>query len=121
MKKIILTAIIAVVATIQISFAQQAKVLNLEQTPGVFTLQEIVVAPGTYVFEVTNNGVDHEVGFVLAPEGKTDQKDHIKAAYVQKTINNGETSTSKEVTLTPGSYVYFCPLNPTPQYKLTVK
>ena len=121
MKKIILTAIIAIVALVNVSFAQNANVIKLDQTPGEFVVKEIVVSPGTYVFEVTNKGVDHEVGFVLAPEGKTDQANHIKNAYLTKTANNGEATSSKEVSLTTGTYVYFCPLNPTPQYKLVVK
>jgi plastocyanin len=103
-------------------FAQnEASTIRLEQTEGEFTIQSLTLDEGTYVFEITNKGVDHEVGFVVAPEGKTEQKHHIKEAYVTKTAKNGQTSTSKTVTLKKGNYVYFCPLNPTPQYKLTVK
>jgi hypothetical protein len=76
---------------------------------------------GTYIFEVTNTGVDHEVGFVIAPKGKTEQENHITSAYVQKTIKDGESSTSQEVKLTKGEYVYFCPMNPTPLYTLVVE
>ena len=57
----------------------------------------------------------------LPQKVKPDQANHIKSAYVQKTPNKGETAQSKVVTLTPGEYVYFCPLNKTPQYTLTVK
>lgn len=94
--------------------------ISLEQTPGKFTTESIIVAPGDYQFEIVNNGVDHEVGFVLAPKGKTDQAHHIKNAYVKETVKNGSTSTSNVVSLTAGEYVYFCPLNPTEQYSLTV-
>ena len=95
------------------------KTINLEQTTGEFTIHALTLSEGTYVFEVANNGIDHEVGFVLAPKSNPDQ--HIKNAYVQKTINDGESSSSKQVTLTKGEYVYFCPLNPTPKYTITVE
>ena len=97
------------------------KTIKLEQTKGAFTIQGLTLSEGTYVFEIKNSDVDHAVGFVLAPKGKTDQANHIKEAYVQKTPELGETSHSKVVTLAKGEYVYFCPLNPTPQYTITVK
>jgi len=97
------------------------KTIKLSQTTGEFNIEGLTLSEGTYVFEISNEDVDHAVGFVLAPKGKTDQANHIKEAYVQKTPEKGETSQSKVVTLTPGEYVYFCPLNPTPQYTITVK
>jgi len=103
--------------------AKMAKVetIKLKQTKGAFNVEQLNLSAGTYVFEVSNDGVDHEVGFVIAPKGKTDQPNHIKEAYVAKTIKDGETSSSKEVTLAKGEYVYFCPLNPTPQYTIIVE
>lgn len=103
------------------AFAQDAKTVQLQQTNGEFTVKELKLSEGTYVFEIKNSGVDHEVGFVLAPEGKTDAAHHIKNAYVTETVATGKTQSSKEVKLEKGSYVYFCPLNPTPQYKLIVE
>ena len=103
------------------SFAQNAKTINLEQTEGEFTIQELTLEAGDYIFEIANSGVDHEVGFVLAPKGMTEADHHIKEAYVQQTVKDGTTSTSKVVSLEKGEYVYFCPMNPTPQYTLTVK
>ena len=97
------------------------KTVKLEQTPGEFNVEGLTLSAGTYVFEISNKNVDHAVGFVLAPKGKTDAANHIKEAYVQKTPEQGETSQSKVVTLTKGEYVYFCPMNPTPQYTITVK
>ncbi len=99
---------------------QSVNKINLEQTPGKFTTESITVAPGDYQFTIANNGVDHEVGFVLAPKGKTDQANHIKEAYVTQTVKNGSTSNTNVVSLAEGEYVYFCPLNPTEQYSLTV-
>ncbi len=123
MKKIITIAVIVLVGSFTNNlFAQsEASTIKLEQTEGEFTIQSLTLDEGTYIFEITNNRVDHEVGFVVAPEGKTDANHHIKEASVTKTAKNGDTSTSKEVMLKKGNYVYFCPLNPTPQYKITVK
>lgn len=100
----------------------KVQTIKLEQTKGKFNIERLTLEAGSpYVFEVTNNGVDHEVGFVIAPKGKTDQANHIAEAYVAKMIKNGEKSSSKEVTLAKGEYVYFCPLNPTPQYTIIVE
>lgn len=99
----------------------QVKTVNLEQTNGEFTQKHITLNEGTYVFEIANNNVDHEVGFVLAPKGKTEPENHIKAAYVTSPVPTNGTSKTQEVVLTKGEYVYFCPLNPTPEYTLTVK
>jgi plastocyanin len=120
MKKII----IAFVLILGISFsatAQQVKTVALEQTNGEFTQKQITLSEGTYVFEIANNGIDHNVGFVLVPQGKKGAKNHIKNAYVTKAVATNKKSTSKKVQLKKGVYEYFCPLNPTPRYKLIVK
>ena len=95
------------------------KTVSLEQTDGEFTQKQITLSEGTYIFEISNSNVGHNVGFVLAP--KSDVKAHIKNAYVTAQVKNNKKETSKEVTLTKGEYVYFCPLNPTPQYTLIVE
>ena len=95
--------------------------IRLEQMTGKFTTENLMLDAGDYQFEIVNNGVDHEVGFVLAPKGKTDQPNHIKEAYVKAPVKDGSSSKTNIVTLTPGQYVYFCPLNPTKEYNLTVK
>lgn len=99
----------------------EVSTIRLEQTPGKFTVQSLTLEEGNYQFEIANVGVDHELGFVLAPKGKPQPEHHIQAAYVQKTVKDGETGYSKTVALTKGEYIYFCPLNPTEQYNLTVK
>ncbi len=107
---------------IRAAMVQDARVILLDQTPGEFEKKELKLKAGKkYIFEVTNEGVDHEVGFVIAPAGKTEAENHIQNAYLSKTVNNGESARSREVVLEEGEYVYFCPLNPTPQYKLVVK
>ncbi|OEJ99950.1 plastocyanin/azurin family copper-binding protein [Roseivirga misakiensis] len=106
-----------------IGFAQQkeATVIKLDQTPGEFVTKELTLKPGKYIFEVTNKGVDHEVGFVIAPVKDGKEGDHIKAGYLSKAIKDGEKGSSKVVNLAAGTYNYFCPLNPTPHYKIVVK
>jgi len=101
--------------------ATKVQTIALQQTDGEFTQKNLTLNAGTYVFEIANKSVDHEVGFVLAPKGKTEPENHIKAAYVTKPVATGTTSKTNKVVLTKGEYVYFCPLNPTPQYNLTVK
>jgi len=100
----------------------EAKIVKLTQTPGAFEQESLELKAGEkYIFEVKNQGVDHEVGFVVAPKGKTEQENHIKNAYVNETVKAGETQSSNEVVLEKGEYVFFCPMNPTPEYRLTVK
>lgn len=119
MKKIIASLVLALVF-VNFSNAQKPKTIKLSQTDGKFEQTELKLKPGTYVFEVMNDHVDHEVGFVLVPKGATSKADHIKAAYLKKTVNDGESSRSGEVKLEKGEYEYFCPLNPTPHYSLIV-
>ena len=97
----------------------KATVVSLEQTKGAFTQQTLTLKEGDYIFEVSNNNVGHKVGFVLAPKSNPDA--HIKTAYVTKAVENNTTESTNITTLEKGEYVYFCPLNPTPQYTLVVE
>lgn len=99
------------------------EVVKLEEVEGAFTTTELKLKPGTYSFEVTNKGIPHEVAFVLAPNKENLQEtDFIADAMLTQTLKDGETASSKEpVTLEKGAYVYFCPLNKTPKYKLIVE
>lgn len=132
MKKVIAILIVA----LSFSFAGQAqdmmkkdhkkmmaKKVSLEQTPREFTQKDITLKEGTYVFEIANNNAGGDVGFVLVPKGKDASKpeNHIKNAYVTEVVKEGKKQSSNEVVLTKGEYVYFCPMNPTPQYTLTVE
>ena len=120
MKKAIV--ILVLLMSVQLSSsAQDVKTVSLEQTNGDFTQKALTLSAGNYQFEITNNGVDHKVGFVLAQKGKTDAAHHLKNAYVIETVAKNTTGSTNLVTLTKGDYVYFCPLNPTPQYVLTVE
>ncbi len=94
-------------------------VIHLTQTKGEFDTQSLNLKPGKYIFEVTNKGVDHDVAFMLVPSDKP--KDAIQAAGLPELLEDGETQRSGVVELTAGTYKYNCPLNPTPQYTLTVE
>lgn len=74
--------------------------------------------PGKYVFRVTNKNVGYELGFWLRGESLLDRAR-------LPSVSGGGLATGKtqdyEIDLKPGSYVFSCPLNPTPDYKLVVK
>lgn len=95
--------------------------IKLGQVPGTFTVKALTVQEGAFQFEIGNEGVNHDVGFVLVPKGKYDATDHITAAYVKAPVSNGSSSMTNIVQLEAGEYEYFCPLNPTPKYSLTVE
>jgi len=120
MKKVIV--VVALVFGVAFSMNAQDKMMkkmvstiSLEQTPGEFTQKQITVSEGTYVFEIANNAVGHDVGFVLVPKGKDISKpeNHIQTAYVTEVVGTGKKQTSKPTKLAKGEYVYFCPMNPT--------
>ncbi|MEM8524178.1 MAG: cupredoxin domain-containing protein [Bacteroidota bacterium] len=98
----------------------QIQQVKLTQTPGKFTTENLTLAAGDYQFEIANDGVDHNLGFVLVPKGKYDAADHIKAAYVKAPVAEGKSSMTNIITLEAGEYEFFCPLNPTEKYPLTV-
>lgn len=104
-----------------LTVVDKVETIKLSQTPGKFETKTVKLSPGSYQFEIANNGVDHEVGFVLVPRGKYEVTDHIKEAYVKAPVANRTSSMTNIVTLEAGEYEYFCPLNPTDKYKLTVK
>ncbi|MBX2828561.1 MAG: hypothetical protein KTR22_10365 [Flavobacteriaceae bacterium] len=128
MKKVI-ALVVLVIAFSATTVAQDKmmskdlKTVSLEQTPGEFTQKSVTLSEGTYVFEISNRQAGTDVGFVLVPQGKDASKpeNHIQAAYVTQVVKEGEIQTSNQVTLEKGTYTYFCPLNKTPQYTLTVE
>ena len=94
---------------------QKIKTITLEQIPGEFTKKQLTVPEGTYLFEIVNKGIDHNVGFVLVAKGKDPSKpeNHIQTAYVTAPVGTDSKEMSKPTKLTKGEYIYFCPLNPT--------
>jgi len=124
MKKIVAILVFVFAFTVTTKAQDKGvKTIALEQTKGKFTQKTLTLNEGTYIFEVSNNHAAKEVGLVLVPKGKdaSNPENHIKTAYVTKVVTVGKTEKTKATTLTKGEYVYFCPLNPTPQYTLTVQ
>ena len=73
--------------------------------------------PGTYIFRVTNKNVPYELGFYLRGSGF--------GRLTLPKVSGGGLITGKtqdyQIDLKEGSYVYSCPLNPTPDYPIVVK
>lgn len=87
---------------------QQAKVLELKA--------------GDYIFKVTNKNVPYELGFWLREKDYDWRNPLHKVTKVS--VSGGGLTTGKsqnyEVALKPGEYVFSCPLNTTPDYRLVV-
>jgi hypothetical protein len=78
--------------------------------------------PGTYTFRVTNKNVPYELGFWLRSKGydwKNPVHQLTKTSISGAGMVLGKTLDYK-VTLKAGEYVYSCPLNTTPDYRLVV-
>lgn len=75
------------------------------------------LSSGRYIFRVKNQSVPYELGFWLRGDGV------INRARLPS-LSGGDLQPGKTkdyaVTLKPGQYVYSCPLNNTPDYKLIV-
>jgi len=128
MKKVVSILVIVVAFSFNVNAQnnmkkEAIKKIALEQTIGEFTQKSLTVSEGTYIFEVSNNHIGKDVGFVLVPKGKDASKpeNHIQTAYVTTAVKNNTVEQSKATKLTKGEYIYFCPLNQTPQYSLTVE
>ncbi len=73
--------------------------------------------PGKYIFRVTNEDVPYALGFWLRGEGL--------GRFLKDSVSGGGLTAGKtldyEIELTEGDYLYSCPLNPTPDYRIVVK
>ena len=85
--------------------------------------ETITLKPGKYVFRVTNKNVPYELGFWLR-EADYNWKNPLHKLTKVSVSGGGLTlgaTNEYEVELKPGEYLYSCPLNPTPDYKLVVE
>jgi plastocyanin len=124
MKKVVAILVFALAFVVNSNAQNQmVKTVSLEQTKGEFTQKDLTISEGSYVFEIANNHSGVDVGFVLIKKGAdaSNPENHIKTAYVTKVVAEGTTEKSNVTTLAKGEYTYFCPLNKTPQYTLTVE
>ncbi len=97
--------------------AGETNVIDLTQKVGIFNEGNLKLKPGKNIFSVKNEDVDHEVGFALSKKGFLMKKNMTGFGE----LHEGQTKESEAVDLKPGEYQYFCPLNPTPQYTITVE
>ena len=74
--------------------------------------------PGKYIFRVTNKNVSYPLGFWLRGASLIDR---VRLPSVSSGGLTRGTTKDYVVELEEGEYVYSCPLNPTPNYLLTVK
>lgn len=87
----------------------ETKTISLEQTPGEFTQKKLTVPSGTYVFEIANKDVGHDVGFVPVKKGEyiSKSENHIQTAYVTELVSTGMKQMSKPTKLKNGSMYMF--------------
>ena len=82
----------------------------------------IELKPGRYVFRVTNKNVPYDLGFWL--RSKEYNFGNPLHKLTKTSVSGGGLSPGKTqdyaVTLEPGEYVFSCPLNTTPDYRLVV-
>ena len=79
--------------------------------------------PGEYLFRVTNKNVPYPLGFWLREAGY-DDANYVKRLTMTSVSGGGlDTGKTKDyrVELEPGEYIYSCPLNPTPNYRIIVE
>ena len=71
MKKVVALVVLTLGLAVQVNaqdkmmkdkmMSDDVQKIALEQTPGEFTQKTVTVSEGTYVFEIANNGVDHNI------------------------------------------------------------
>lgn len=99
--------------------AEGCKQINTDTAAARLKVAEpMILKPGKYRFRVTNKNVPYALGFWLRGEGL------IGRATLPSVSGGGMTTGTTleyEIELKPGSYLYSCPLNPTPDYPLIVR
>jgi len=83
----------------------------------------LTLSPGKYIFRVSNKNVPYVLGFWLRHSDYNWKNPIHKLTKTSVSGGGITTGTSKdyEIELKAGEYVYSCPLNPTPDYRLVVK
>ncbi len=80
--------------------------------------EKMTLKPGKYIFRVSNKNVPYTLGFWLRGDGLANRA--MLPSVSGGGLTEGQTA-DYEITLEEGDYVFSCPLNPTPDYKLQVK
>lgn len=102
----------------QTSKAQDCKAINGKTgAKRLDASKPLELKPGEYIFRVSNQNVPYELGFYLRGAGL--------GRLTLPKVSGGGLTTGKtqdyHIDLKEGSYVYSCPLNPTPDYPIVVK
>ncbi len=96
--------------------AEDCKRINRE-TAGEREFKVLRLKPGKTIFRVTNKDVPYPLGFWIRGKGV--------GRLTLPSASGGGLTVGKTidyvVNLTPGQYLYSCPLNPTPNYPLIVE
>ena len=93
---------------------------NINQATAESRIQKAEVlrmAPGSYLFRVTNKNVPYTLGFWLRGQG-------VSRLTLPSTSGGGIEAGEHQdypIDLKKGTYLYSCPLNPTPDYLLVVE
>ena len=103
---------------------EECDALNARTAAGRAAAANVLeLKPGQYVFRVTNRDVPYELGFWLREKG-FDWRNPIhqvsKLSVSGAGLMMGKTQ-DYAVDLKPGEYVFSCPLNTTPDYRLVVR
>ncbi|MEQ8707990.1 MAG: hypothetical protein RIC36_03305 [Rhodospirillales bacterium] len=104
--------------------ADDCRTINTESGSERLSKSEtLTLKPGKYTFKVANKNVPYELGFWIR-DADYDWRNPLHK--VTKTSVSGGglyEGVTKEYTveLKPGEYLYSCPLNPTPDYRIIVQ
>lgn len=88
-----------------------------KETEAQRTFKTLRLKPGKTVFRVSNKDVPYDLGFWVRGKG-------LKRVSLPSVSGGGlklGQTKDYEIDLKPGEYLYSCPLNPTPDYPLTVE
>ena len=98
--------------------SEDCRAINAKSVEGRLAKAKVIkLKPGRYVFRVTNKNVPYGLGFWLRGQGLG----RVTLPSVSGGGLNKGVTKDYEITLKPGSYLYSCPLNPTPDYLLVVE
>ena len=98
--------------------AEDCKAINAKTGKSRLAKAKVMrLKPGQYVFRVTNKNVPYGLGFWLRGSGLG----RLTLPSVSGGGMNLGVTLDYKITLKPGDYVYSCPLNPTPDYRLVVE
>lgn len=104
--------------------ADDCRTINKESGSERLTKSEaLTLKPGKYTFRVANKNVPYELGFWIR-EADYDWRNPLhkvtKTSVSGGGLYEGDTQ-EYTVELEPGEYLYSCPLNPTPDYRIIVQ